>query len=294
MMKMFCTRGFCKMKKITVVLVSVFLFSFCGYSKELEGKSLQAVNFVLESNLGVSEYETLEEKLNYLDKTENQVEKYGDEISDEAKFICKSILRMQKETTKSEELLKQEKDQNNKAKKEENPETKALILGWFAEYQEFDKTHQDLSSHFYFHYKEAEFATLPYLSMGKQLDILKNIIGDYKKIEEMNPNYGENLFTYGMSLYMAPKIAGGNKKSGIEKIYKATQVSDTIYEKVSALLVYSQIMFEEKKFEESKKYLMEAETLSTAKIKYAEIREMNDAGYSIFDAEEYRKKNAKK
>lgn len=123
--------------------------------------------------------------------------------------------------------------------------------------------------------------------------IIKNIINDYRQIEEMNPEYGEILFVYGMSLYMAPKIVGGDKKLGIEKIYKATQVSATNYEKVSAMVIYSQLLFEDKKYEEAEKYLMAAAELSPSKKQYQEIKEMNEAGYSMFRAAEYKKKNKK-
>lgn len=282
------------MKKIAFVLLSAVMTCFCGYAKELEGKDLQAVNIALESNLGVSEFETLEEKLTYLEGIEGQIEEFGSGISDESKLICRSIMRLQKETAKTEELLKQEKDQKKKNnKREKDPEVEAMIMGWFKEYEDFAQTHSDLSSHFWFHYKEAEFATLSYLSMSRQIEILKNIVDDYKKIEEMNSDYGENLFTYGMSLYMAPKMAGGDKQAGIEKIYKATQGSSTNYEKVSALVVYSQLLFEDKKYDDAKKYLLEARELSPSKKRYDEMLEMNAAGYSIFKADDYRKKNKK-
>lgn len=279
------------MKKTVSIFVALFFILFCGYSKELEGTDLLAVNTVLESNLGISEFETLEEKIEYLDKVANQIEGYGNAISDEAKLICKSVLRNLKETARAEELFKQEENQKKKNnKREKDPEVEAMIMGWFKEYEDFAQNHTDLSSHFYFHFKEAEFATLPYLSMGKQVEMLKNIVEDYRKIEEMNPDYGEILFTYGMTLYMAPKIAGGDKQAGIEKIYKATQVSKTNYEKVSAMVVYSQLLFEDKKYDEAKKYLVEAEAISPAKKRYQEIQEMNDAGYSLFKADEYKKK----
>lgn len=283
------------MKKIIAVIIFSIAGIASGFAKELDGKNLKAVNKILEANLQVSAYETLEEKLFFLEESENDLRAMGADISEEARLVCKSILETLKETVKAEDQLKQEQVQKKKnTKKEKDPEAEAKAMAAFKEFQDFEQAHKDLSSHFYFHYTQAEFGTVPYLPFGKQMELLSKIVEDYKKIEEMNPNYGENLFFLGMSLYMAPKIAGGDKKAGLEKILKAAQVSETNYERFTSMLIYSQLMFEEKKFEEAKMYLALAAALSPDEKQLKEIQEMNEAGFSFFKASEYKKKNQSK
>lgn len=278
------------MKKIILIVVFLIQFVFFSYGKELEGKNLQAVNTVINANLIADQYEELSDKLNYLASVEEQIAGLNDEISDEASLICRIGLELQKENAKNAELLKQAKKEKKKIKNTKDPEKEAFIMGLFDEYKKFAESHNDLSSHFYFHYKETEFATMPYLSTGNQLKILKTISDDYKKIEEMNPDYGENLFTYGMVLCMMPKIAGGNKEVGLEKIKRACEVSATDYEKLSALTVYSQLLYEDKKKDEAREILERAQNIIPDNKTILQIMEMNEAGYSMFQSDDYEKK----
>lgn len=264
------------------------------FSKELEGKSLEAIQLVIESNIQIAELEELNEKLGVVDRLEEQIAEIGDEISDEAKLICKTKLMLLRETAKAEDLIKQEKEQKKKSsKREKDPEMEKMVTALIDEYRGFEESHSDLSSSFYFHYKQAEFAGLSFVSTSKQLEAVKNIVDDYRVIAEMNPENGEVLLTYGMALYMAPKILGGDKVVGLDTIYKASQVSGTKYEKISAYIAYSQLMFEDKKYDEARNALNEADKLVPGSKTYKEIIEMNDAGYSMFKAKEYEKKKKK-
>ena len=116
------------------------------------------------------------------------------------------------------------------------------------EYKAFADSHSDLSCHFYLHYLEAQMATLAYLPKTKQLGAAKQAIEEFKKIDEKYPDYAESLYTYGMILYVMPKIAGGDKEAAMAKIKHAAEVPASNFEKAGALLLYSQILFKEKNF----------------------------------------------
>lgn len=271
------------MKKLFLCL---FLINTLCFAKELAGTDLQAVNKALDSKLHANDYEELSGQLAYIQKIENQIATMTN-LSDEAKLICKNILILEKETLKSADYSKKNKDK--KAEKKD-PALEALVQKCYNEYKAFDETHSNLSSHFYYHYLETEVTLLGFLPVAKQLSAGKEIIEKYKKLDELYPNYGENLFTYGMVLYMMPKIAGGDKEAGLAKIKKATYISSSDYEKASALILYSQILFEKKQKEESKTYLMKAQALAPNNTSFKEIQTMNDEGYSFFDAKDYMKK----
>lgn len=278
------------MKKL--VLTGFLIAAVCsfGFAKELEGTDLLALSAVLDAKLDVGAYEELSDQLAYVESIEKKIADYGNSISDEAKMICKSTLILQKETLKAEYLAEQEKNQKNKSKKEKDPEKEAMLMKLFEEYKGFADSHSDLSSYFYFHYKELEFSTLAYLPLSKQIELLKNIVNDYKKIEEINPDNGENLLTYSMMLYMAPKIAGGDKVAAREKILRAIDVSTTRYERATSNIIYSQYLVEEKQKDEAAKYFEAGRNLGPAIKKYDDIKLMNDAGYSMFQAEDYEKR----
>lgn len=278
------------MKKIVIGALAFVCISVCGFAKELEGVNLQAVNMALDAKLYVGRYEELQDQLDYLESVEKQIGSFGDSISDEAKLICKGTLLLQKETSKAEYKAQLEKNQKKKGKKEKDTELEARIMNLFEEYKSFMESHSDLSAHFYLHYREAELSTLEYISMSKQIEIYKNIVSSYKSIEAINPDYGENLFTYAMMLYNAPKMAGGDKALAHEKALKAIEVSKTDYEKATANIIYSQILVEDKKIDEAKKYFLEGKKMVPENKKYDEIQKMNEAGYSMFQSEEYEKK----
>lgn len=285
------------MKKISVLFLAVFLLTALAFGKELSGADLEAVNKALDAKLYVNDYEELSDQLSYLDKIEKQISDLGSTISEEARFICDKIIVSQRESSKSADANKLENIPGSKKPKKDKAaeaEAEAAANSYLEEFKNFESKHSDLSSHFYFRYKEAEMATLAYLPTAKQLKAMMGIFEDYKIIYETNPDYGEILYTYGMMLYMVPKIAGGDKDGGMEKILRATQVSQSNYEKAAALLLYSQILLEDKKKDDSKLYLATAFALDPDNKTYTEIIEMNEAGYSMFKMAEYQKKKNKK
>ncbi len=133
-----------------------------------------------------------------------------------------------------------------------------------------------------------------YFSTKEQLKILTNLFDDYKKIEEINPDYSENLGILGMMLYMIPGAFGGNKKDAETKLQKAITTATCDYEKVNALVMYSQVLFEEKQTSKAHEYITQALEISKNNKTILQIKEVNDAGYSIFQMEKYVEKNKKK
>lgn len=280
------------MKRTLLILIYLFTTALI-FAKELEGKNLQAVNKALDAQLYVNNYEELSDQLAYLQKIEKQILAYGDTISDEAKLLCKNILIMQKETAKSADAAKKNKDKKKKVDKEATEAAKAFSQSIYDEYKAFADSHSDLSCHFYLHYLEAQMATLAYLPKTKQLGAAKQAIEEFKKIDEKYPDYAESLYTYGMILYVMPKIAGGDKEAAMAKIKHAAEVPASNFEKAGALLLYSQILFKEKKPEEAKIYFNKAKALNPESKSFKEMQKMNDAGFSIFEMKEYLKKTGK-
>lgn len=287
-----------KIKKFFAVvgLISLSLSAGTLWATELCGQDLKAVNLVLDSKLYINNFEKTEEKLNYLQEVENQIEMISSEISEEANLICKNILIVQKQTAifNPQDL---EVHQSKKNQKEENPELKKIAMDLYNSYKDFYETHEAVSSHFMFHYKEAEFNILPYLTTKQQIKVFKTLIDYYKDIEKQNPEYSENLSSLGMMLYFMPGIMGGSKKEGEEKLIKAYKTASCNYEKATAGMMVSQIMLERKNSEEAFIYLEEIQALAPENKMIKQIKDLNEKGYSMFSIDEYEKdleKEAKK
>lgn len=279
--------------KFFVGLFIVFFLCVNVNSKELEGKDLQGVTYVLNANLYMQNYEEIADKLNYLSEVEKEVSSFENDLSDEARFICQQLLVLEKVTAKNSAAEGVSTDPQNKKKDKNDKDAKVdeqKIMDCFHAYEKFAESHENLSSFFHLRYVEIKFATVPYLSSAQQLKILKNILSDYQKIEEMNPNYSENLLNLGISLYFVPGMLGGNKKDAVVKMRKAVQTAGCDYEKVNANLMLSQLLLEEKQADEAKKYLDVAAALAPENRTVQKVLEMNAAGYSIFQADKYRKK----
>lgn len=275
------------------VFLAVFFVCSSAYSKELEGKDLLGVTYVLNANLYMQNYDEVSDKLNYLNEVEKEVRNFESELSEEARLICQQMLVLEKVTAKnsasegiSTDPQNKKKDKNDKEAKEDEQK----IMNCFQVYEKFVETHENLSSFFHLRYVEIKFATVQYLPATQQLKILKNILGDYQKIEEMNPNYSENLMNLGIALYFVPGMLGGSKKEAVEKMRKAVQTASCEYEKVNTNLMLSQLLLEEKQPDEAKKYLAVASSMAPDNRTVQKVIEMNAAGYSIFQADKYKKK----
>lgn len=114
------------MRKILSLIFITVIGISSSFAKELEGTNLQAVKTVLEANLGVNEFEELQDQLNFLNRIERKIASYGDGISEEAKLICKLVIAKQKETAIGMDKLKKEDVQKKTSKPEKDPVKKLL------------------------------------------------------------------------------------------------------------------------------------------------------------------------
>ncbi|MCQ2576358.1 MAG: hypothetical protein MJ162_06405 [Treponema sp.] len=265
------------MKRLILSLLLIFSICCSGFAKELEGKDLEAVYKVLNMKLPAGNFKEPAERLAFITEFEKQIIPLYDDISEEAKIICKNIIALDKENC----LDKKQKSEDR---------VKACV----AEYKNFAEKNKNLSSYFYFHQKEAEMNAAFYLSLAKQLEMMKNVITDYKALEVINPENSECKFFLGAILYFAPKIGGGNKPEGMEKIKSAIEKAGCDYEYATAVITYSQFLYEEKNYDESKLYLNKALEKYPDNNTIKELKEMNDAGYSMFQIEKYKKAKKKK
>lgn len=287
------------MKRSLISIIVFISLCFCSFAKELAGEDLKAVHKILDAKLFINDYESAEERMAYVLKVEKSINFSA--LSDEAALICKNCLIMAKESAvdvKYDLELLVEQSKNAKKEKEEKEEkideaAKKKAMDFFATYQNFAATHDNLSSHFWFHYKEAEFATVAYLPKTQQLKILGGLLDEYKRIEEINPNNSENLFMYGMILYMMPGILGGSKKNALAKIRKAIDTAACDYETATASMMLAQILLEDKKTDEAKVYIDKASKIDPKNKMLLMIKELNDKGYSFFQIDKYAKKYAK-
>lgn len=265
------------MKKIILIAAAAFILAQAGTAKELSGNDLKAVNAALDTKLYSTDYTSFDKQMEVVKQAEEKIASYGT-ISEEAALICRNVITLQKETLKSQnQMMKSDKKDLPK-----DPQAKATAEKCLEEYNSFAKTHSDLSPQFKMHWIEAEMATLSYMSKAKQLAKAPGIIDKYKELDKAYPNYGESLLVYGMILYMMPKIAGGDKEAGMSKLKRATQTGTSNYEKVSSMILYSQMLFEEKQFDEARKYLEKAKELAPQNKTINFIKAYNDSGKSAF------------
>ena len=273
-------------KRLFFFFVIISLTMHQVFSKELNDSDCSVIMMLLDAKLDVENFEELEEKMDFMQEIQKKYEELKPSISEEAQLISRNLIVLEIESLKQVERIKKEEKQNRKSKKQEfykNSENEKILMSCFEEYKNFLDTHEDLSSHFYFHYKEVEFATLPYLKTADQMKVLKDINEYYEKIEKMNPFFSENLLYLGMMFYMMPSIFGGNKTIAKEKLMLAIEKAACRYEKVSACTMLSQILFEEKEREAAVQYLDMAIAVSPENITLKLLKLQNEAGYSMFN-----------
>lgn len=287
------------MNKRLITLLFISTLSLNAFSRELSGANLAAVHKALDAKLTLNCFEKAEDKISYLKSELLELEK--SDISEEAKLISTSLLKIETENVKTSEAMRLLKESENgkKSKKKVNqedlnPDAKDVIFDCYEKYTSFAENNQDLSSYFYFHFNETKYATLPYLKKGEQMKMMTSMPDDYKKLEELNPNLAETLNMYGGVLYFMPAAFGGSKKLAEEKIKKALEVSACDYEKVNALVLYAQLLLEKKETDAALKLMDQALSLSPESLTIKKMRDANQAGYTIFKMDDYEKSLEKK
>lgn len=257
------------MKKLLFIFLVLSIFTQALVAGSLSGKDREAVNRALEAKLYCWDYSKYIEQSSFLDQELETISSTKG-ISEEALLICRNTIEIQKLSLQAITFLK-----DDSSKKKEALETAKKCI---EEYKNFASTHSDLSPQFIFHQMEAELAVVSFQSKARQLAKATSLMGRYKEIYNMDSNFGENLLAYGMLLYLTPKISGGNKELGTSLIQQAATKGSTNYEKVNALILYSQILYEQNRIEEANAIIFKAKELAPNNKMLILVQAMNKAG----------------
>lgn len=284
------------MKKQILIILGILFSLSSAFSDELFNDDLVLVAKALDAKLFVDNYENYADKVTYVQSVESECQQLFINCSEEAQLIFNSTLAIQKENMKAAEKMRVEKE-NGTSKKDRNStpdeESKKIIFDYLNKYEDYAAKHANPSSYFNYHYLEVKMSSFAYLSRKQQLEGFTNLIDGYKAIYEQNPKMSENLLALGMINQFLPGVLGGNKKEGKEQILQAIEYAVCGYEKASSCMLLSQIYFEDKKFDEANDLLDKALKIAPENRTLIELKKMNDAGYSMSDAEKYRKAKEK-
>ena len=111
-----------------------------------------------------------------------------------------------------------------------------------------------------------------------------------EKALEQDESFSPVMINYGQWFFYSPRIFGGSREKTLYWQNKAVETARTKAEEFFARLYYSQSLFEEKKFEESRIQLEEAEKLCPQSCLVSLLAEQNAMGVSL---NEYNKKKSK-
>lgn len=111
-----------------------------------------------------------------------------------------------------------------------------------------------------------------------------------EKAIEQDESFSPVMINYGQWFFYSPRIFGGSREKTLYWQNRAVEKARTIPEEFFARVSYSQSLFEEKKFEESRIQLDEAEKLCPQSCLVSLLKEQNSQGISL---NEYNKKKSK-
>lgn len=280
---------------LSIFILFIFLISTVS-AKELSTSDATFLRKILDSKLATNCVETLEEQLAIYESLQKEIHSQKQNISAETFLICDVMIILDREAAIAADSIKGlDQSELRKLYKEnkkstEVTENQKIVLDCYNRYQKFAEENKDLSSHFYFHQRECSSTAMPYFSTKEQIQLVTTMLDDYKRIEELNPNYSENLTFLGMLMYIIPGAFGGNKKEGLEKLELACSSAKCDYEKINACVMYSQILLEEKQKEKASEYMNRALNLNPQNKAIQKIKQINDMGYSMFQIEKYKDK----
>lgn len=261
------------MKKIIVLFVLTFSVFSGLFSTEYNDYEKDILEKVLNIRLETKRYETNEENLSVLN---DFIEWYDAEISDktiseEAELTFSNTLAVEKAgllftiNPKSEEI-------------------KPLVMNQYEKNNLFMKNHniENLNPYYSISRSELNNYAMAFLPKSQIMKFAKQARKDYEDLLTYYPEFSIGLMTVGMMLYTMPAIVGGNKPQGVELIIKSIENAKYNYEIFNTNILYSQILMEEKKNEESRNYFSIAEQIMSDSKYVKLISKINSAGYSFF------------
>lgn len=250
-----------------LVTANFFSGDFTSYEKELFG---QIMDFRLELKTIKDKNETLKTYDEYWKKL-NSAEVQTN-ITEEMKNIMDNIYISER----------------NGILKQINPDTDEMKEQILAQYEKISTQQYDIpvtERNPYLVSSSGDLTTeaMKYLPKTQLLKQMKQGLELYDEVIKVYPHFSPILSNLGIMAYMTPELMGGNKEKGLKYMEDSYVYSAYDFEKYNYGLMYSQVLFEEKKFEKSKEVFSTVQKI-LPEDEYVQLTaRVNEAGYSLFE-----------
>lgn len=265
------------MKKIFTLFL-IFISTIFIYGTEFSVFEKETLDTALNFCIHAKENENIKSAVNSIFEYKNKFNDDKNSLSEEAVLTINNFL-----LTEAISINMDEYSENKKDFKVD--EYKSVILEQYEKNLEWLKTHTIKDSNPYYTLSRINVTTdaMAFLPKSQLMKMMKQMKQDYIDLMTEFPDFSMGLYTVGMMLYMMPAIAGGNKKQGRELLEKAVELASNEYEVFNSNLMFSQILLEEKNENEAAKSFKKVEEI-IPNAKYVKlIKDVNAAGYSVFD-----------
>lgn len=259
------------MKKNIIFILFFSFISVCIFSKSFTTLQLNLIDQIFDFRINLRTYKTADECINSFDDFENQI--YSSvEYKNGSEEFCLTV----------ENLLVNAKYNCMYEKTLHNENAKKLILNQYEKTSSFNENHKNYSYIYACSSYDVINNSMQFLSQTKAIKYGLDEKKDYDDFISQNIEDGNLYMSAALWYKFAPAIGGGSFSTAKKYLLHAKEIAKNTYEKYYITIHCSQICFEEKNYDESKKYLSEVEKIlpNTRYVKY--IEKLNENGISLF------------
>lgn len=264
------------MKKIVLIFLSLFQITFL-FSLEFSEKENELLTKVMNFRTTTKNFDNKEEGIFAVTEFHNAIKnpEVQASLNEELKLTIDNML--------TAELcgFYIEKDMT----KEKIEELRPVVMTLYEKNLEWKKNHsfESLNPYYIISVFDITNDAMAYLPKNQLSKVMKQSKQEYEMLAEQHPEFSLGLMNIGMFYYFMPGIIGGNKAKGRQYLADAVVYAVNDYEVFNTCIMFSQILYEEKKIEDAEKCFSRAEKL-VPDSKYVKlIKDVNNAGYSFFD-----------
>lgn len=173
---------------------------------------------------------------------------------------------------------------------------KTFITDQYNKNVDFEETQKNVSYSPWYYFSRGDIynSTMQFLAQSTAIKIGLQEKDDYDQLVESNPEMSFGLINTALWYFFAPGIGGGSKKTALSYFERSLKSAACDYERFYSRVYLSQVLFEDKNYDECSRLLKECDEILPENVYTAFIRFLNNNNYSLLTYTNNREKVEKK
>lgn len=271
------------MKKNIIFILFFNFISVCFFAESFTTSQLNLIDQIFDFRINLRTYKNTDECIKSFDGFENQIYS-STEYKNGSEEFCLTV----------ENLLVNAKYNCLYEKNLHDENAKKLILSQYEKTSEFNENNKNYNFIYACSSYDVINNSMQFLPQTKAIKYGLDEKRDYDNFISQNIEDGNLYMSAGLWYKFAPAIGGGSFSTAKKYLFQAKKIAKNVYENYYITIHCSQICFEEKNYDDAKKYLLEAEEILPNTRYLQLVYKLNENNMSLFYYINNREKAEKK